>query len=151
MVPAFSPPWSGLSELFTIKIFFPSYQNPRSSAAGLAILRPREEVVVPAPLFTGPRFLGLAIFFFPQVFCSCPSPSLAAGRRVLGREEAGRPAFWHVHLALSVPFMVMRSTSCSFEGRFSPLWGHFWDISPSLTFRSSVWSVNDSPYLLSFF
>lgn len=44
-----------------------------------------------------PGFLYRQVFFF-----SCPAPSLAAGRRVLCREEAGRPALWHVHLALSV-------------------------------------------------
>ena len=97
-------------------------------------------------LFTGPRFpVPSGIFFFLP--CSIPS-GWSQGPRPGGGWAPGFVACPPRSLG---PFMVMRSTSCSFEGRFSCLWGHFWDMSPSLTFRSPLWSVNCSLYLVSFF
>lgn len=53
-------------------------------------------------------------------------------------------ASYHGPLGLGV-FTVTRSTSCSFEVRFSCSWGQFWDALPDMTSRFSVWPVNFLP------
>ena len=149
MVPAFSNSWSGLvgfSELSPAPFSCP--RSCESPAVCLVFSRPRGGGGPGFPVHWSP-VSWTRDFFFPSFFFlpfSIPS-GWWQGPRAGGGWVPGFLACPPRSLGLS----VMRSTSCSFEGRFSWFWGHFWDISPSLTFRSSVWSVNDSPYLLSFF
>ena len=154
MVPtAFSPPWSVLvgwprSIFFFFFFCFSPCQNSRSSEAGLVVSRPRGGCGHGFSVLCSlaPGFLYRQVFFF---FLPCSIPSdWSQGPRPGGGWAPGFVACPPRSLG---PFMVMRSTSCSFEGRFSCLWGHFWDMSPSLTFRSPLWSVNCSLYLVSFF
>ena len=150
---AFSPPWSVLVGwprsifffFFLLLFSLPELSVLRGGPRRLEAERRLRSRLL-CSLFTGPRFpVPSGIFFFLP--CSIPS-GWSQGPRPGGGWAPGFVACPPRSLG---PFMVMRSTSCSFEGRFSCLWGHFWDMSPSLTFRSPLWSVNCSLYLVSFF
>lgn len=85
----------------------------------------------------GAEDLFFFFFFFPLSCLFSTSPAFPASWMSLAGRMLGA-GLSVIFLSLSWSPPPMRSTSCSFEGRFFCLWGHFWDISPGMTSRNSL-------------